>query len=188
MHASAMFYGYIIYAIDNSRVKAVLEIILCGLGFALIRCNFHNLFDVCGAVVFTLAEIAVYHFITKKFGKKFMGISVILFSTLILFILGYFYKIYSFVWSAFYILLSFICCMQIFTINQEGWVRRVLSLVITITIGFTINLLSNALGLESIVYIGKLKFIFLSFAIFLSMPTSRSIERFLVNSPKQESI
>ncbi|MDR2778166.1 MAG: hypothetical protein LBB13_01500 [Rickettsiales bacterium] len=125
MHASAMFYGYILYAIDDRRMKIALATIIGGLGFALIRCNFHNLFDVFGATVFTLAEIKIYHYLANKFGKKFMGIFAVFFLTMILLILGHFYIIRSYVWSAFCILIGFVGYMEISgEIDSDNLVRR----------------------------------------------------------------
>lgn len=102
MHAASAFYGYILYKTNNKTVKVGLGILLFCLGFSLIRCHFHDLFDVTGAVGFAIAELFIYHLISEKFGDKSVGIVAVISAVSVLFALSIIHKIEFHVWLAFY--------------------------------------------------------------------------------------
>jgi undecaprenyl-diphosphatase len=70
MHAASVFFGYIVYKINSKIMKIALIFVICSLGFSLIHCRFHNMFDVLGALAFAVAEIFIYHLIRRNFGEK----------------------------------------------------------------------------------------------------------------------
>jgi undecaprenyl-diphosphatase len=106
MHAATVFYGYILYKINNKIMKALLFLLICGFGFSLIHCHFHDFFDIIGAVAFAFGEIVIYHFILLNFGEKAVAVVAIaaaVFSMAALFLI---YKLELHVWLAFYALIG----------------------------------------------------------------------------------
>lgn len=102
MHAASIFYGYILYKTDNKIIKLLLAILLSCLGVSLIYCNFHDWFDVLGAVGFAVTEILIYHVISINFGDRIVGIISIISAISIMLILNAIYKVEFHVWLAFY--------------------------------------------------------------------------------------
>lgn len=102
MHASAAFYGYLLYSTDNKYVKCILAALLGCIAFSLIHCHFHDFKDVLGALLFAISEITVYHFIVKKFGDKTVGVMALSSSMAIMMLLTVVHKVEFHVWLAFY--------------------------------------------------------------------------------------
>ena len=106
MHASSVFYGYMIYKIDNKFAKILLTLLLCSMGFSLVHCHFHDWIDLLGAVGFSVAEIFLYHVLTSHFGDKVVGIFSIISSIFVIAVLNIVYKIEPHVWLAFYAMIG----------------------------------------------------------------------------------
>lgn len=107
MHAACLFYGYVLYRMDDKRIKASLLILILCLGWSLHYHNFHDVFDISGAIVFTLCEISLYHVLTQKFGIKPL---TVLACTIIpiLVVIACFYVVESHVYHASYALLAIV--------------------------------------------------------------------------------
>lgn len=118
MHASAAFYGYILYRTDNKILKVALAALLCCIGFSLIHCHFHDLKDVLGAVGFTIFELTAYHIISKNFGDKIVGIIAVISAVAVMFTLNIIHKIEFHVWLAFYGLIGTEVSMLIMPKNK----------------------------------------------------------------------
>jgi undecaprenyl-diphosphatase len=114
MHAATVFYGYILYEIDNKFIRTVLLFLMCSFGFSLIHCHFHDLIDVMGAVAFAFAEIVLYHFILLNFGERATAITAI--ATVVFSMAGLLliYKLEWHVWLAFYAIIGTIFSLGIF--------------------------------------------------------------------------
>ncbi len=106
MHAAAAFYGYILYESKNRYVSGLIVIILSLLGLSLVHCNFHDCFDVLGAVGFTCLEFAVYHALSSKFSARTVGFLTLFFAISIIIFLNFIHCIQYHVWLAFYGLLG----------------------------------------------------------------------------------
>lgn len=102
MHASAAFYGYLLYRSDKKYIKFILGILICCLGFSLIYCRFHDLKDVVGALLFAALEITAYHFLHKHFGERTVGVIAFSSSIAIMMLLSVIHKVEFHVWLAFY--------------------------------------------------------------------------------------
>jgi len=102
MHAATVFYGYIIYKIENKAVRTMLVFLLMIMGFSLIHRHFHDLFDVLGAVGFGASEIIIYHFLWQRFGSKCVAAVALIGSIAIIVTLSIIYKVEYHVWLAFY--------------------------------------------------------------------------------------
>ncbi|HBC71934.1 MAG TPA: hypothetical protein DEG23_02500 [Coxiellaceae bacterium] len=116
MHATAVFYGYILYKTDNKIIKTLLVVLLGLIGFSLIYCQFHDLFAVLAAVGFAIAEITLYHFLLLNLESKYIAAVAIFGSLVIMVILSIIYKVEGHVWLAFYALVGTIFSLT--TIND----------------------------------------------------------------------
>lgn len=112
MHAATVFYGYIIYKVDNKILRIALLFLLCCFGFSLIQCRFHDLFDVVGAAAFAFVEILLYRFILSILGEKIVAVLTIIASLLLVTVLSLFYKSPWHVWLAFYALIGTILSLS----------------------------------------------------------------------------
>ncbi|MDR1334375.1 MAG: hypothetical protein LBJ71_04095, partial [Holosporaceae bacterium] len=110
MHASAIFYGYILCKTGNYTVKTLLAFLIAGIGFALVHCNYHDWFDVLGAMIFAAMEITIYFLL--EISPKIKAISVTLFMGIMLCVIHYFYKMEPHIWLAFYSFVGFLAGMK----------------------------------------------------------------------------
>ncbi|MDR3187394.1 MAG: hypothetical protein LBT63_03145 [Holosporaceae bacterium] len=149
MHAAAVFYGYIIYKVDNRALRVTLLFLLCCFGLSLIQCRFHDLFDVTGAAVFAFAEILLCRFISLKFGEKALAavaMAVSLSSMVILFII---YQLQWHVWLAFYALTG-----TIFSLNfiedrkNRNLPQKLLSLTASVLLTAAVYFIFKALAFK----------------------------------------
>ena len=106
MHAATAFYGYILYESKNKYVSSLIVVILSLLGWSLIHCNFHDCFDVLGAVGFACLEFTVYHALSSKFSAKTVGLLALFSAIFIMAFLNFIHCIQYHVWLAFYGLLG----------------------------------------------------------------------------------
>lgn len=102
MHASAVFYGYLLYKADDIRIKCALGALLGCIAFSLIYCNFHDLLDVLGAIIFAAVELTVYHVLSRRFGDFIVGVLAVSSAITTMLILSVIYKVEFHVWLAFY--------------------------------------------------------------------------------------
>lgn len=102
MHASAAFYGYILYRTDKTYVKYLLGALFGCIAFSLMYCHFHDLKDILGALFFAAAEIGIYHIIRKNYGDEMAGIIAFISAIVIIMVLNVIHKVEFHVWLAFY--------------------------------------------------------------------------------------
>lgn len=132
MHAACAFYGYILYKVDNKYVKIFLGMLLSCIGFSLIHCHFHDFIDVSGAVVFAIAELAIYHFTSNKFRDKIVGYIAVLSAIVIMITLNYVHKIEFHIWLAFYALVGMELALSITKdVQLKSIPYKVLAFIIT---------------------------------------------------------
>ncbi len=119
MHAATIFYGYLIHTTKDIKIKYGLTTLLSIIGFALIYCRFHDLYDVIGAVGFSIVEIFIFHTISKHLKSKNIDTLILIISTILMTILYIYYKAPTHTWMAFYTLLSIVMCMYLFNENKK---------------------------------------------------------------------
>lgn len=68
MIAALAFYGYLFLDIDVKWVRALLLVLLVGIGVSLVGRGYHTWFDVLGAWGFGLCFLYVYH-LAQRYGK-----------------------------------------------------------------------------------------------------------------------
>lgn len=102
MHASAAFYGYILYRTGSNFLKCTLGVLLGCIAFSLIECHFHDFKDVGGALLFAILEIGVYHLLARYFGEQSVAVIALGSAIAIMVVLSVIYKVEFHVWLAFY--------------------------------------------------------------------------------------
>jgi undecaprenyl-diphosphatase len=168
MHAAVVFYGYILYRIKDYKIKTIIAISLCGLGFSLVYQRYHNLYDILGAIAFGVVELMICAHLEKR--KKNLAAVALIFSIVIIGILLYMCKIEPHVLLAFYALLGIILGTKIFPEQiSENIFRKFIALFLTIVLWYAIFMISRTIGLENLkeyYYLSQIKFFFLAMAIF----------------------
>ncbi len=89
MQSSVVFYGWFVIYYSHLWLRAILLLVITGIGFALIYEGYHNIYDVLGALFFGIITIGFYrflfHLITLKNPqlpeKMFIPVSVFCLST-----------------------------------------------------------------------------------------------------------
>jgi undecaprenyl-diphosphatase len=106
MHVTAIFYGYVLYKINDLGIKALMAAILLGEGFSLVYLGFHDLPDLIGALGFAALEILCYHQLVSEFGEsrgeRYAVIAMIFFSMVSMVALSMMNTIPAYIWSDFY--------------------------------------------------------------------------------------
>lgn len=172
MHASAAFYGYIIYRTNNKLLKICLLGLLYSLGFSLIHCHFHDLIDVVGAIGFAVIELLIYHLLSTKFGDKMVGIIATTSAVATMIALNIIYKIEFHVWLAFYALIGTEIAMYLIPRNGLSSIqKKFLALVISSVVILITNHLFNLLDSCSH-YLAEIKFALIPIIIASAMRLS----------------
>lgn len=171
MHASTIFYGYILYKIPDWKIKFFLAFLICGIGFSLVYCNYHNWFDVCGAFGFAVVEIAIYRYLEKNTSTRFITIFALAFSILIMRALFLMQKLESHVWLGFYVLVGMIIGMWFLgEYKLRSIPQKIAALIFALLSVFAIYYFGSFLNIVSLNgYVVNLKFLILPLAVFLSI-------------------
>lgn len=165
MHASAAFYGFILYKTNNRYLKTGLGILLCLLGFSLIHCHFHDLKDVLGALGFATAELFVYHNISTKFGDKVAGMFAIISAIAVMIALSIIHKVEFHVWLAFYALVGMELALYIAPKNKlNSLTQKFLALAIATSAIFGVYHLFKFLAFDKF-YLSEIRFFIVPFMI-----------------------
>ena len=173
MHASAIFYGYLLYKTNNKAVRVALLALLCCLGSSLVYCNFHDWFDVLGAVGFSIAEIFAYHLISKNFGDKTAGAVAIFSAIACMLVLHVIFKVEWHVWLAFYGLAG-MTSMLFFVKEQklQTFLAKIIALGIAAAIVYGVNYVFNLIAFNA-VYLSTIKFALIPWIIAFSVNVAK---------------
>jgi hypothetical protein len=121
------------YKVENRTVRILLSLLICSFGFSLIHCRFHDLLDVIGAVAFAFAEIALYHFISLRFGEKTVAATALMVSISSMIVLSLIYTLEFHVWLAFYGLLGTIFSLGVVEDEKKNdWPQKFLAFIVSI--------------------------------------------------------
>jgi undecaprenyl-diphosphatase len=178
MHAAAVFYGYILYKIKNPLMKIPVAFLIAGIGFALVHSNYHDWFDVLGAVAFAAAEIGAYHFLKTRISRKIGTIFALAVMGIMLCIIYYFYKAEPHIWLAFYAFVGFLGGMNFskqITLDCPG--QKVLALFLSLLFIALIYRITAAFASKNQAYcLSQLKFLFFPAALYVSLITADKCE------------
>ncbi len=177
MHTSTIFYGYILYKIPDWKIKFLLASLICGIGFSLVYCNYHSLFDIYGTFGFAVTEIAIYRYLEKNTSTRFIAIFALVFSLLIIRALFLMHKLESYVWLGFYVLIGMIIGIWFFgEYKLKNIAQKITALIFALLSVFAIYYFGSFLKIVSLNgYVVNLKFLILPIAVFLSIFAANKI-------------
>ena len=169
MHAASVFYGYMIYKIDNKFATVLLTLLLGAMGFSLVYCHFHDWIDVLGAVGFSIAEILLYHILSYHFGDKIVGIIAIVSSIFVIAVLNVISKIEPHVWLAFYAMVGMEFSLLLIkeTKLKTIW-EKLIALLLSVFGIAAVYVLFKYLSFE-MPYLSEVRFMFLPLIIMSSI-------------------
>jgi undecaprenyl-diphosphatase len=177
MHAATIFYGYVLYKTNDWKVKFFLAFLICGIGFSLVYCNYHNWLDVCGAFGFAIVEIGIYRYLEKNTSTRLIAIVALIFSILIIRALFLMQKLEPHVWLGFYVLVGMIIGIGFFgEYKLKNIYQKIAALIFALLSVFAVYYLGSFLKILSLNgCLVNLKFLILPITVFLSMFTAGNI-------------
>ena len=168
MQSSFVFYGWLFLFARNYIVKALIVIILIGVGFGLINCGYHNNRDILGAIFFGTIILVFYKFYFQKDKNKLLLITVSSASILML----YFHIIHNVnhgICLPYYALLGFVSG-NYYIKNKEiqtNNLNKICATLFSISVLFIVNKLYSYINLP--LYLGHTKWFIICFFIVTSM-------------------
>lgn len=118
MHSAMVFYGWLLLNVKNSLIRIMLGLLLAGIAFGLIYQQYHDIYDILGAVIFGGITLLIYFplsrskvFVNKPF---LLGYIIIALSAGIMWYINRTETISSHVWMAFMVLCGFTASWTIF--------------------------------------------------------------------------
>ncbi|CEK12066.1 phosphatase PAP2 family protein [Legionella hackeliae] len=108
MQMTTVLYGWIAYKIGIEWIKRVLITLLIGIALSLIHFNYHNVYDIIGALFFALLILVLYPILYSKWPTAMPWILLITAINLIAYIHLRYRPIPNHAWVAFFMLVGFI--------------------------------------------------------------------------------
>lgn len=133
IHASAVFYGYLLYKYDKHWIKILLASLIVIHGIGLVGCHYHSLRDVVLTLPFAAFEVLLYEFLITEYGERNTLHITIASSIVLMMALQYFYTLQSHVFLAFYGMLGIYCAKYIF-FQKAGEDASVMKKIIAVTV------------------------------------------------------
>lgn len=116
MQFSTVIYGWLFYHYPYRWLRAVILILLTGIGAGLMYYGYHTFFEVCGGVFFASLIIAFYLFSQHHLKKRWFAVLPVIASLTMLYNFFQYNIIPPHCWHAFYgLLLSSAACMLWYT-------------------------------------------------------------------------
>jgi hypothetical protein len=106
MQMAVVFYGWFMANCSNRILKALLLLLMMGIGWSLIHFSYHTLYDVLGGVFFAWTILVLYQFISARLSNYFNWLLILL--VLIIAYIEFSYGEVPHSWMACYALLGFI--------------------------------------------------------------------------------
>ena len=100
MHASGIFYGYLLLKVNNKVIKGILLMVIFSVASSLVYHNFHGWYEIFGAWLFASCEIAIYYFLQRKYSSNLLNAFILLVAFIFTIILFFTYKIQFHIWIA----------------------------------------------------------------------------------------
>jgi len=118
MHSAMVFYGWLLLNTKNSLIKITLGLVLAGVAFGLIYQQYHDIYDVLGAIIFGGITLLIYFPLSKSkaFANKpfLLGYIMIALSAGIMWYINITESLSNHVWMAFMVLCGFTVSWTIF--------------------------------------------------------------------------
>lgn len=145
MQSSVVFYTWIAYNIQNLKLSLLTIILLIGIGCSLVYLEYHNYFDIFGAIFFAAFILTGYYLLEYKFGKyKNISEAVLLITStvIIIYISVCISEIPGHVWLAYYALIGFIGSLKLLPQQDSAnsWLQKLLASVLCFFVIFLINM------------------------------------------------
>ncbi|KTD07559.1 phosphatase PAP2 family protein [Legionella jamestowniensis] len=102
MQMAAVLYGWIAYKTNIRGIKAVTAILLTGIALSLMHFNYHNVYDIAGALFFALIILGLYQVVYVQWEKLMPWFLMATAVGLIFYIKVMYGQIPSHCWIAFY--------------------------------------------------------------------------------------
>lgn len=170
MLAPTILYGWIAYKYNNLVFRIITLILLCGIGISLVHFNYHDYFDVIGGVFFALILIIAYNFILENKPQLILGMTLILSTTLIVYLYIKLNNMLPHLWLSYYALIGFSISNKIFNnrISSQTFIHNLISSLVCFLIIFVIQYIFNLYAKNLAIYLGQLKWLLIGASVSIS--------------------
>ena len=155
MQSAIVFYGWLLLNTKNSLIKILLAVLLAGIAFGLIYQQYHNIYDVIGAIIFGGATLLIYSPISKSniFSNKpfLLGYIMIAISSGIMWYLNNINSLSNHVWMAFMVLSGFTLSWSIFAksiTKNPPFLSAILGFICILGIYYLTIMLKNWINID----------------------------------------
>lgn len=164
MQSSVVLYGWLAYSFKNYFLRAVITLLLVGIGGSLVYSGYHDYYDVLGGVFFAIVILSVYYLALQKMKHKMLYLSIGLASFLILYIYLVFNQILPHLWLAYYALIGFAISFKIS--DQKIKSNKVIASILCFLIIFIIQRVFQLQTLSNLpIYLSQLQWLLIGFSV-----------------------
>ncbi|WP_375332690.1 MULTISPECIES: phosphatase PAP2 family protein [unclassified Candidatus Tisiphia] len=114
MQSSVVLYGWLMTKTQSRICKILITGLLFGIGMSLVYCDYHNYFDILGAIFFGSLLIAFYTFLAST-KKQILPPVLLTFTTFLMLYIASIHKVEEHLYMAYYALIGVIFSENIFT-------------------------------------------------------------------------
>lgn len=120
MQSSFVLYGWIAFMMRNWFVRILLALLIGGIAVSLVKLEYHNYYDILGAIIFGLVLMIWYYYVSKNY-RSYLHWIVIGFATLmIIYIITLQQHIVpEHLWLAYYALIGF-------SLSDKMWGKKII--------------------------------------------------------------
>lgn len=168
MQSAVVLYGWLIAKTRNFIYRVLMISVLIGIALSLVYCNYHNYFDVLGAIFFGYLLIFFYSLLANS-GKQILLSSVVTLSTLLLLYILLLHKfIEEHLWMAYYALIGVVFSERNFVreITTKDLQNKIIATIICFTIIFITKMLCTIWFISSLpIFIQQIQWAIIGFSI-----------------------
>lgn len=147
MQSSIVLYGWLMVTTKNFIYKILMIVLLIGIALSLVYCNYHNYFDILGAIFFGCLLIFFCKFLANSKKKILLAILLTFSTLLLLYILLVHKVIEQHLWMAYYTLIGVVFSEYLF--GKEGITINLRSKIIASIVCFIMLFIKKILFLSS---------------------------------------
>ena len=168
MLSATIFFGWLAFRSGSLAIRTLIIVLLTGIGLSLIHFQYHNYYDVLGAIFFALLQMVAYYQLATKKNSILRWSTIFVSTILVIYIYLKFRQIVSHIWMAYYALIGFILSEKIFL--RVNIPCSVLEKIVRTIICFSsvcgiVFIFSNEIFLNLPIFIANLKWLLIGFVV-----------------------
>lgn len=167
MQSSFVLYGWLMAATHNFLARILIIILLFGIALSLIYFDYHNYYDILGAIFFGFLLMTFYMIILKIDSSKIFVVNFFIGTALMIYI-SLSYELKSHLWMSYYALMGFVLAGHCFK-NKQVTSDKKNKIIATIFCFVMLVAISQLYSLTLSPFLAQTKWLFIGFCIVSSI-------------------